>query len=336
MLGALTFAGAAVASPAPNSVIATIPIEPGAEPQTLAVDPVTHQVFEVSFFGVLKVIDQSTNTVTATIDLGPGYWVGLALDPETGKVFVASETYDNHSAIDVISVSTDKIIDSIVSRNGSNPNDPHAIAVDPDTHTVYIAEYCEPACSQGSVSVMNESTYAITSTVLVGPEPQDVVIDPARHQAFVTNYGSWAPGGGTVTVISTLTNTVTATIPVGQYPWGESVDPVTGRVYVANVFGYSLSVIDEGTDTVTATIPVPGTQRALYVTADPVSGQVYVPVGDAIGVISELTNTVVAKIIGVPSPGPGAADPLSGLFYIGSRGGASEPANVSVIEPAAG
>jgi YVTN family beta-propeller protein len=331
-------------------VSATIPLGIGAEPQGIAVDPVTHEIFVVSnagststctaapypWCGTLSVIDQRTDTVTHTIALGPGHWIPLGLDPYSGKVYVASESTapgTPNGIIDVISVRTDEVIDSM-----TTPIDPYAIAVDPYTHTVYFANYCDlldSSCTNGSVSVMSERTNAIIATIPVGPVPEDAVFDPVRHEVFVSNYG--ASGGGTVTVIDTRTNTVAATVPVGDNPWGESVDPATGRVYVANVFGNSVSVIDERTNTVTDTIPTPDSDHPIYVVADPANGQIYVSIlgSSDVDVIDERTNTVTSTITAVPEVYQGVV--AGSQLYMESRGSStSNVANLSVLQVAPG
>jgi YVTN family beta-propeller protein len=312
-------------APPPNTILATVPVGAGQEPQGIAVDPVRHEIFEVSFEGTLSVINQRTDTVADTINLGHGYWVALALDPYTGNVYVASETYNGGGTIDIVSARTDAVTASIPTSN-----DPHAIAINPYDHLVYVANYCEPSCMQGSVSVMHEGTNTVTATIPVGPEPQDVVLDPHRGQGFVTNYGSEYPGGGTVTAFSTRTNAVTGTIPVGSYPWGEAVDPVTGNVYVADVFGDSVSVISERSDAVTDTIPLGTGVRPIYVAADSASGDVYVSIvgSSDLDVVHERTDAVTDTIT-VPSVGEATVDPLIGKVYVDSRG--SSPANLANI-----
>jgi len=352
-LGALALAGPAAASPGPappNTVSATIPLGTGAEPQGIAVDPVTHEIFAISnagststcsaspypWCGTLSVIDQRTDTVTHTIALGPGNWIPLGLDPYSGKVYVASTSTapgTPNGIIDVISSRTDKVIDSM-----TTPNDPYAIAVDPYTHTVYIANYCdllEPSCTNGSVSVMSERTNAIIATIPVGAVPEHEVFDPVEHELFVSNYG--ALSSGTATVIDTRTNTVAATVPVGNSPWGESFDPVTGRVYVANVFGDDVAVINARTNTVTDTIPLPDSDSPIYVVADPANGRVYVSLrgGTGLLVIDERTNTVTSSITAVPEVYQGVA--AESRLYMESRGSStSNVANLSVIKVAPG
>ena len=81
----------------------------------------------------------------------------------------------------------------------------------------------------GTVSVIDAATRAVTATIGVGPRPFGVAVDPATHTAYVTN-----SGGGTVSVIDAATRAVTATIPVGSDPEGVAVDPAARTVYVTN------------------------------------------------------------------------------------------------------
>ena len=122
-------------------------------------------------------------------------------------------------------------------------NNPIGVAVNPGTHTVYVANY-----DDNSVSVIDASTRTVTATVPVGKWPQSVAVDPGTHTVYVPNWGD-----SSVSVIDASTRTVTATVPVGGGAVGVAVDPGTHTVYVANT---SVSVIDGSTRAVTATVPV--------------------------------------------------------------------------------
>ena len=147
---------------------------------------------------------------------------------------------------------------------------PWGVAVDPGTHTVYVAN----AGGDNSVSVIDGSRRTVTATVPV-KIPWGVAVDPGLHTVYVTNWGD-----DTVSVIDGSTRTVTATVPVGKGPRWVAVDPGTHTVYVANheVGGdNSVSVIDASTRTVTATVPV-GTEPSEPegVAVDPGTHAVYV------------------------------------------------------------
>ncbi len=60
---------------------------------------------------------------------------------------------------------------------------PLGVAVDPGTHTVYLAN-----ANDGTVSVIDASTRTLTATVPVGEHPFGVAVDPGSHTVYVTNY----------------------------------------------------------------------------------------------------------------------------------------------------
>jgi YVTN family beta-propeller protein len=210
--------------------------------------------------------------------------------------------------------------------------EPLAVAVDPATHTAYVAN---AGFDQASVSVIDEATNTVTATIPVGSQPYAVGVDPWTRTVYVANSASHD-----VSVIDEASNTVTATIPVGAGPWLVAVDPAARTVYVANVDDDTVSVIDAATNIVTATIPLGGVEP-WGLAVDPVTRSVYVAdaAEDTVSVIDEETNTVTATISGVtPLGNPNtfnglflqqmAVDPTTGVVYV------TDPSNdaVSMID----
>jgi YVTN family beta-propeller protein len=251
-----------------NAVTATIDV--GKDPQYMAVDPNTGDVYVANLGdlpngnGTVSVIDESTNTVTATIDIADPY--GVAVDPATGSVYVANP---GSNTVSVIEESTNTVTATI-----DVGEEPEHVAVDPTTDDVYVTTR-----GPDTVSVIDGSTNTVTATIDVGTYPFGLAVDPTTDDVYATNYVTTYEGG-TVTVIDGSTNTVTATIDVGAYAFGVVADPTTGEVYVTSLYGPqgngvgTVSVIDESTDTVTATIDVG--DEATGVAVDPASGNVYV------------------------------------------------------------
>ena len=60
---------------------------------------------------------------------------------------------------------------------------PYQVAVDPGSHTVYVAN-----SDDGTVSVIDTSTRTVTATVPVGKHPGGVAVDPGNHTVYVPNY----------------------------------------------------------------------------------------------------------------------------------------------------
>jgi YVTN family beta-propeller protein len=197
---------------------------------------------------------------------------------------------------------------------------PIAVAIDPSTHNVYVANE-----GSDSISVIDESGDAdngtVTATVPIGSQPYGVAVDPVSHSVYVTN-------GNTVSVIDESgdanTGTVTANIKVGDVPDAVAVDPSTHNVYVANEGSDSISVIDESGDantgTVTSTIPVGGTPTGVAV--DPSTHSLYV-VNDGSGNLSVIdesgdanTGMVTATIPIGSDPYGVAVDPSTHNVYV--------------------
>src|SRR6516165_3113296 len=194
--------------------------------------------------------------------------------------------------------------------------DPMGVAVDPDTHTVYVANL-----GDNSVSVIDGSTRTVTATVPVGKSPWwGVAVDPGTHTVYVPNLD-----GDTVSVIDASTRTVTATVPVARTPVGVAVDPDTHTVYVANSGDGTVSVIDGSTRTVTATVPVgkgphgvaPVGRGPGGVAVDPGTHTVYVTNNDdTVSVIDASTRTVTATVAVGGGPRGVAVDPGTHTVYV--------------------
>jgi YVTN family beta-propeller protein len=203
---------------------------------------------------------------------------------------------------------------------------PEAVATDPSTGTAYVAN-----AGSGTVSVINEATSAVTSTIGVGGWPDAVATDPDTGTVFVANESS-----DNVSVISAATGAVTSTIAVGNDPDAIAVDPGTGTVFVANDDSASVSVISEATGTVVATIGVSTGPDAVAVNS--ATGTVFVAneAANNLSVISEAANPAndaVTGTIGVgDAPDAVAVDPGTGTVFVVNASSGS----VSVINEATG
>ena len=85
-------------------------------------------------------------------------------------------------------------------------NSPTAIAADPATDQVYVANL-----GSANVTVINGATNA-TTTVAAGTRPTAIAVNPVTNQIYVANSTS-----NNVTVIDGATN-ATTTVAAGAYP----------------------------------------------------------------------------------------------------------------------
>ena len=150
----------------------------------------------------------------------------------------------------------DRVSDTL--KVGANPS---AVAVNPVTHTAYVAN-----TGSHSISVIDALTGRIIATVPVDSAPVAVAVNPLTDRIYVANRG-----GNSVSVIEGGTHKVTP-IPVGNAPCGLAVDGATNRIYVANRGSNSVTRI-HGITLETAVIPVGLGPMAVAV--NPVTGKIY-------------------------------------------------------------
>ena len=223
---------------ATNTVTATVPA--GYEPAGVAVNPSGTKVYVANFYiddyentlslsvdaksksskvtteqvetdgGTVSVIDTATNTLIATVPVG-SYPIGVAVNPEETKVYVANR---GSSTVSVIDTATNTVTATIPVESGAN-----GIAVSPDGKKVYVANE-----ESNIISVIDTATNTVIATVEVGDHPFGVSVTPDGTKIYAANYYS-----NTISVIDAATNTVTATVPVGNGPvaFGQFIGPIS-------------------------------------------------------------------------------------------------------------
>jgi YVTN family beta-propeller protein len=141
---------------------------------------------------------------------------GIAVNTKTHLVYTSCGGA-GHGSIMVINGTSKTVTHSITSTVML----PGAIAVNPKTDTIYVAN-----SQSKSVSVINGKTNAITHTVKVGRNPDAIAVNPKTNTVYVANNLS-----NTVSVIKK--NKVIHTIKVKHHPDGVAIDPRTNIVFVS-------------------------------------------------------------------------------------------------------
>lgn len=238
---------------------------------------------------------------------------------------------------------------------GESPNE---VAVDPATHTVYVAnnngetslsvidpanytvtasiaagrgaksvavdastrEVYVPNDVDKTLAIVDPTTHAVTAIPL-GGSPHGIAVDPANHTAYVTNTDTNA-----VSIVDTTSKTVTASIPVGRYPVQPAVVLDTHDVYITNMLSDTVSILNPGTQAVSESDPVGAGGRPIAV--DAASRLAYVatdkgvlqidPVSHAVTPISEVTGDHIA------------IDPTSHIIYMSDNLHSA----ITVLDPA--
>lgn len=228
----------------------------------------------------VSVIDTTSDTVVATIDVGIPYPYGVACHPDGKRVYIGGTGIAFAGTVFLIDVATQTLVDSVaVGREA------RGLAVLPDGSAVYVAN-----SGDNTVSVVDTGTFTVVDTISVGVGPQGVVAHPDSSTVYVSNVL-----GPSVSVIDVASGTVTHTVPVVSQPRSITIDPEGDFVYVGNYTVDSVSVIDTATNAVVDTIIVGGV-GADFPTAlamHPDGGTLYVSLNMASPVTALSTVSVV-------------------------------------------
>src|SRR5258705_9234220 len=148
---------------------------------------------------------------------------GVALNPETGKVYAVER---NHGAVSVFDPQK-RSMSSV--RVGAGPI---AIAVNAATDRVYVAN-----SEGGTVSVIDGKSDSLLATVSVGPRPYVVAVNPATNRIYVSNTFS-----DVITVIDGAKNS--ATIVKAGSADAIAVDSRLDKVYLLGYEDTKLVVLN--------------------------------------------------------------------------------------------
>ena len=242
-------------------------IHTGADPESVILDQQTQTLYTADEVGNdVSVIDASRCNAQATSGCrhlppaapvpGPG---GLAADPAVRTVYIASGT-NTVSMIDTRQCNAYHPSGCATTPPTVTVGDnPSAVAVDPRTHTVYVANAgTGSAGSSGSVSVINAATCNATDPAgcgalailrVPGGNPDDIAVDAATGTIYVATLTDSGPN--LVSVFSAATCNAASTAGCGQTPAvlhvGDSgggplnsalslaVEQATNTIYATNV-----------------------------------------------------------------------------------------------------
>ncbi len=124
-----------VINPATNTVEASWPTAPMTSPHGLAVDAKTRRVFAAGK-GKVVMLDQKTGKVLSSVDIAPGYVDQIAFDQGSRRLYCACGDAGVISVVQEVSGRTSGLanLGDVPSHHKS-----HTLAVDPDTHAVWVS-----------------------------------------------------------------------------------------------------------------------------------------------------------------------------------------------------
>ena len=249
--------------------------------------------------------------------------VGLAVNPNTNRVYIANAITGDVAALDGTIYSSDPTLFCPAPGGGFKPQPapsdpatpcidvpgtPVGVAVNPTTNRIY-------ALSGDSISVILGSDHTFTTLVPPGglTGGKAIAVNPFSNKA----YALFANG---VVVVNGADNAVTAVPIASGTPVAIGINVLTNKVYVPLNNG-SLAIIDGATNAGSVLTGIPTNANAIAV--NPLSNVVYIT--DAAGGVTPVAGpvgepTVHTGIVTAINPTPGGSAPASGTFTINATG----------------
>jgi YVTN family beta-propeller protein len=260
------------------------------------------------YSNAVSVIDNSTNTVTATVPVG-NFPIYLAVTPNGKRVYVANYL---GGAVSVIDTLTDTVI-------GTVPVDfPTGVAISPDGTRAYVGNY------PNSVLAVDTSTNTVVGSIGVTCGPFSVAITPDGSRLYVAGYCGDSDG---ISVIDTSTNLEIATLH--SLPAVDlAVSPDGTRVYAASQDFEALVVIDTSTNNISTIFPCCSNPSGVALSPDGTRAYVTDTLTNQVWVFDTGTGSVETTIGAFDFPLGAAATPDGKAVYVANR----DSASVSVID----
>ena len=258
-------------------------------------------------------VAQPLGTSTA-VTVGPTP-LAVAISPDGHYAFTANNGDNSMSRIDM--TSSPPRVYSV----GHFQGDPVAVAVSPDSQTVFLLQ--ESGTGEIVWSALNTATLAdrYDPLPLTGQNPAAVALTPNGQRAYVASAGyplSRTPGS--VKVIRTSPSGELATVDVGGNPDALVVTPDGQSVYVANAGGDDsnpggdVKIIRTSDNKVVGTIHVGGALTGVAIS--PTGALAYVSGSSGVVVIDTATRKVIATVKVGGQPQGIAVTPDGRLVYV--------------------
>lgn len=203
-----------------GKTVATIgdPADPKAHTFKVLVDEANNLVYVsvAAKAGKIWVIDGASNKLAHIIDSGVTT-VGMAIDPNTGKLYAA-----NMGANEIAEI--DPKTRQVTKRFQAGGERPTQMVIDGKTSRLFVT-------NQGThnISVIDVRTGNLIRNVATGQQALGIGFNPGNNRVYVANRQ-----GGNVTVINAETYAVEANLSAGSLPNTVAINPKTGHIYVTN------------------------------------------------------------------------------------------------------
>jgi len=318
-------------------------IHTGADPEMVRVDPQTQTLYtanqvdnDISVIDATRCDAQTTSGCRAHVPEAPVAAAGLAADPAVATTYVASGGGTNTvSMLDTRTCNAHHPAGCAATPpTVSVGTNPQAVAIDPATHTVYVA--AGGSGSTGAVSVFDERTCnasdqagcgTVSTLDVPGGNPGAIAVNPRTGTLYVATLTSDG-GPDLISVFNGATCNATtiagcgqtpATVPTGSdgEPDGSTeavaVNPATNTIYAASVtlanpfVGQTVYVIDGPTCDAADMTGCGNPPAMISVGSDPTFGDA----NPSAIAVDQRTDTIYTANI-VNGEGPGTVSIING------------------------
>jgi DNA-binding beta-propeller fold protein YncE len=188
---------------------------------------------------------------------------------------------------------------------------PVAVAVDPTTHQVYVAD-----TDLGAVVQFGGQQRAIAGTINIGGQPSSLAVDSAGRRLFVGNRDVVSAA---VTLVDLTNGHTRAFVPAGHRVAGLAYDSQAAppRLYVGDPDGQQLLVLDASSGSTLDQVPLGGVPTNVAVNEH--TGEVAVTVqgpAPTLAVVNPDTSDVLQVPVTGGQPLHVAADPQTDKFFV--------------------
>jgi YVTN family beta-propeller protein len=294
-----------------NNLVTTLPFDF----KSFEVNSTTNQLYATDG-RLLYHINLLTDDVVTTIPMNNATAVGV--NPNSNTVYVVNKGSNFGSAntlgtVSVINGASDSIVATVTVGV-----DPFAIAVDPVTNRIYVANIG----LYPNISVIDALSNTVIATI-PAPGPS-IEVNPVTNELYALGgsydyvSGTLTTATETLTAINGETDTVISTLSTGQGSRGIAVNPTTNQIYVINsgsstTFG-NLSVIDGVTNTVTSSFEFGIYPNAIAVNSS--TDTIYIADESGIEIVPIGTNTISISSI---SPNSGSSSGGTAIAITGTN-----------------
>lgn len=198
-----------------------------------------------------------TWTVSSTVPVGSQPF-GVAGNG-ANTLFVAN----SDATMSIIDIKQGKVVATVPIGRGTQGS----VAYNPVNNHVYVTNNLD-----GTVTVIDGTTFAVLKTISVGPSPFGVQFMSGLNHIYVSSADG--KGGGQVSVINGGSDTVSATVPIAAPGLGLDTNEHLGYVYV--VAGKTVVVIDGQFNKVIATSTIAAGTQPTYLASNWLLNEVFV------------------------------------------------------------